>query len=76
MTLTYQRDNRNEREVYCPQCHIYSFRSDDNPQCYTCKVTLIRVGYSIMTGKRLTGGIKKDESSRGIDSADQVLLPE
>lgn len=59
MTLTYQRDpnNRYEREVYCLQCHIYSFRSDDNPQCYTCERSLIRVVYD-GNGVRLTGAIR------------------
>lgn len=57
MTLNYQKDNRNEREVYCPNCHIYSNRSDDAPKCWSCQAWLIRVVYSILTGERLTGAI-------------------
>lgn len=56
MTLTYQRNpnNRYKREVYCPECNMNSHRSDDNPQCYTCKRPLVRVVYD-GSGKRLTG---------------------
>lgn len=62
MTLTYQRDpnNRYEREVYCPECHMNSFRSDDNPQCYTCKRPLIRVVFN-GNGQRVTGSVRKKE---------------
>jgi hypothetical protein len=60
MPLAYEKNNRYEREVYCPKCHIYSFRSDNHPKCDNCQSELIRVTYSVLTGERLTGSIQKE----------------
>ena len=62
MPLAYTIQNRYEREVYCPQCHMYSIRSDDAPKCHNCDSNLIRVVYD-GNGKRLTGEWKNDSGS-------------
>ena len=63
MTLNYESPNRNEREVYCPKCHIYSRRTDDAPRCPNCNSILVRVCRSILTNRRLTGALRDSINS-------------
>ena len=60
MTLTYQKENRYDREVYCFTCKEYSIRGDNDPKCSTCGSNLIRVCYD-GEGNRLTGIERKDD---------------
>ena len=57
MPLTYQKNDRYKREVYCDNCHIYSWREENDPKCMTCGATLFIVAYNPLTGERLTGAI-------------------
>ena len=62
--------NPKPREVWCPKCNTYTTRDDAYPRCENlisiselfskiCGEKLITVVYSVMTGERLTGNVKK-----------------
>ncbi len=50
-----KEDNIKPRELYCPECKIYSISDIAFPTCHQCGTNLITVTFSLIDGKRITG---------------------
>ena len=47
--------NIKPREVECPRCKRTRITDNADPQCDECKISMITILYSTLTGERLGG---------------------